>query len=425
MMLPEMTDSAGARAFRRFARGALVGLALAGLAACGGGGGKATTTPEATPAPAPTRTPAPAPAPGTTPRPPEMTITPPAAEEPDTIEDAVAITVGKAVSGTLSSPTDVDFFRLPLAEPGTATFWTTGEADTVVTLLDEEGNDLSASAAGGGGASTLALAAYSLAPSSEDRVRVTTALDDVYARVKGREEGRTGNYNLHNEFEEDLPPRILMAFSNVAVQAGGSPVRVDLSRFFVDPEGGNLTFGTRLPEVQVGPVSLGLSISGSILEITSPANMRAGPVSITVTASDPLGLVTVQVLSVTVQPGGNAATDPNDCMAVSVRRISEDHCRAVNDGRGGGLYVARFTNSCTEGIDIRYEWSKYSDRLPRRSIGGLFASAGGTTKTSTGCISGTQPSIRACASLESSDTNRCYRSGSDAHHETYSFEEEG
>ena len=200
MMLPEMTDSAVARAFRRFARGAVVGLALAGLAACGGGGGKATTTPEATPQPAPTRTPAPTPAPGTTPRPPEMTITPPADEEPDTIEDAVAITAGKAVSGTLSSPTDVDFFRLPLAEPGTATFWTTGEADTVVTLLDEEGDDLSA------------------ATTSEDRVRVTTALDDVYARVTGREDGRTGNYNLHNEFEpEEEQP------GNGAGGGGGTP----------------------------------------------------------------------------------------------------------------------------------------------------------------------------------------------------------
>ena len=38
MLLPEMTSSARvARAFQRFARGAVVGLALGGLAACGGG----------------------------------------------------------------------------------------------------------------------------------------------------------------------------------------------------------------------------------------------------------------------------------------------------------------------------------------------------------------------------------------------------
>ena len=46
MMLPEMTSSAHvARAFQRFARGVVVGLALAGLAACGGGGSSKPATP--------------------------------------------------------------------------------------------------------------------------------------------------------------------------------------------------------------------------------------------------------------------------------------------------------------------------------------------------------------------------------------------
>ena len=46
MMLPEMTSSARmARAFQRLARGAVVGLALGGLAACGGGGSSKPATP--------------------------------------------------------------------------------------------------------------------------------------------------------------------------------------------------------------------------------------------------------------------------------------------------------------------------------------------------------------------------------------------
>ena len=66
MLLREMTSSAFAPSFKRFARCAVAGLALAGLAACGGGG---SSTPAAT---APT-TPTPDPTPST---PPEIPVTP-------------------------------------------------------------------------------------------------------------------------------------------------------------------------------------------------------------------------------------------------------------------------------------------------------------------------------------------------------------
>ena len=69
MLLREMTSSAFAHSFKRIARLAVAGLALAGLAACGGGG---SSTPAAT-TPTPTPDPTPAPAPST---PPEIPITP-------------------------------------------------------------------------------------------------------------------------------------------------------------------------------------------------------------------------------------------------------------------------------------------------------------------------------------------------------------
>ena len=411
MMLPEMTDSAVARAFRRFARGAVVGLALTGLAACGGGGGKATTTPEATPAPAPTRTPAPTPAPEATPRPPEMTITPPDDEEPDTIEDAVAITAGKAVSGTLSSPTDVDFFRLSLAEPGTATFWTTGEADTVVTLLDEEGDDLSA------------------ATTSEDRVRVTTALDDVYARVKGRVDGRTGNYNLHNEFAAVPLPTIRRPFpSNFLLQTGNEPAdENELGGLSLYPyfSGGGLTFDARVPAPPAGQVGLGVRVRDGSLELKSPANMSPGRVPITVTATNSAGLTVSQVLTVMV-------IDPNDCVTVSGRRYDEDSCAISNSENGGGWkYQASFpnTSSCTESVSVTRIWSKFADFLQNdRPTRGLVLS--GQT-TSTGCLTGTPPTLRYCVYVNRSAryfdfrnrARRCSWSGSDANFETYSFEQ--
>ena len=70
MLLREMTSSAFAHSFKRFARLAVVGLALAGLAGCpGGGGGPPTPTP--TPTPPPT----------------EMKIEPAARVSPDTLND--------------------------------------------------------------------------------------------------------------------------------------------------------------------------------------------------------------------------------------------------------------------------------------------------------------------------------------------------
>ena len=88
MLLREMTSSALAHSFKRFAQCAVAGLALAGLAACGGGG---SSTPAAT---APT-TPTPStPTPST---PPEIPITPASAARAciDPPEDDGSISCGE------------------------------------------------------------------------------------------------------------------------------------------------------------------------------------------------------------------------------------------------------------------------------------------------------------------------------------------
>ena len=289
MLLREMTSSAFAHSFKRFAQLAVAGLALAGLAACGGGG---SSTPAATAPTTPTPTP-------------DIPITPAPSDHPNTLAAAVVVAAGATVEGSIDPADDVDFFKLQLTDPGTVTFWTTGEADTVITLLDGDGNDLSAAAGSvssrpaGGGAGLVAAAADTA--NSAGRVSVTTGLDEVVARVSGREDGNTGDYALRNKFDGNLAPRVLEALAPVTVKAGSS-ITVDLSGAFEDPEGGALTFGYRFGAGQVGPVSLGVTISGSVMNITSPAAMQPGPVSITVSASDPFGLAEVQVLSVTVTP---------------------------------------------------------------------------------------------------------------------------
>ena len=410
MLLREMTSSAFAHSFKRFAQLAVAGLALAGLAACGGGG---SSTPAAT----------------TPTTPPEIPITRAPGDHPNTLATAVVVAAGATVEGSIDSPDDVDFFKVELTDPGTVTFWTTGEADTAITLFDEDGNDLSAAAGSassgtaGGGAGLVAAAADTA--NSAGRVSVTTGLDEVFARVSGRSGGSTGDYTLHNEVAENLAPRVLGALAPATLKAGSSTT-VDLSGAFEDPEGGALTFSTSFGAGQVGPVSLGVTISGSVMNITSPAAMQPGPVSITVTASDPFGLVKVQVLSVTVTPGENNppdGSDPAGCIGVEGRRFNEFVCQTANEGRGGWMYSARFTNSCLERVDVAYEFSKSSDDRPTPDTGATSVSAGGTNSShGTGCISGSPPTLRVCVDRTGS-FDRCYGSGSDANFRSYSLEE--
>ncbi len=148
-----MTD----RIARMFPIAALCIVSAVALAACGGGGGK-----KAAP----------------TPTPDEMQVMP-AVDHPDTLGEALAIAAGQTVDGRIDSAGDRDFFRLPLTEASTVTFWTSGEADTLVALLDGEGNDLAAD--------------------TDGRASVETELSNVYARVRGGPNGGTGGYRLHNE----------------------------------------------------------------------------------------------------------------------------------------------------------------------------------------------------------------------------------
>ncbi len=148
-----MTD----RIARMFPIAALCVFSAVALAACGGGGGKKA-------APTPTDD--------------QMRVMP-AVDHPDTLGEALAIEAGQAIDGRIDSAGDRDFFRLPLTEASRVTFWTSGEADTLVALLDGEGNDLAAD--------------------TDGRASVETELSNVYARVRGGPDGGTGGYRLHNE----------------------------------------------------------------------------------------------------------------------------------------------------------------------------------------------------------------------------------
>ena len=391
MLLREMTSSALAHSFKRFAQCAVAGLALAGLAACGGGGGGSSTPAATTPT-----------------TPPEIPITPAPGDHPNTLAAAVVVAAGATVEGSIDSPDDVDYFKVELTGPGTVTFWTTGEADTAITLFDEDGNDLSAAAGSvssgtaGGGAGLVAAAADTA--NSAGRVSVMTGLDEVFARVSGRSGGSTGDYSLHNEVAENLAPRVLGAIAPATVKAGGATIETDLSGAFEDPEGGTLTFSVSFGAGQVGPVSLGVTFSGSLMRITSPAAMQPGPVSITVTASDPFGLVAVQVVSVTVQPADSAGgtTDLNMCVDPEFER-REGACASLDD------FAAVMTNSCSIGISVRYGWLAEDFDHRRYNEGSVFYIRPGATARVLELCESSRPPFRFCVqSSRGEDSRRCY-----------------
>ena len=122
MLLREMTSSALAHSFKRFARCAVAGLALAGLTACGGGGGGGSASP------APTT--------------PEITITPvdPEAVPTEMFDAATDVVADTPVDGELESADDVKYYRLEVAERSEFEFTLDAEAGIEITILDSDGS---------------------------------------------------------------------------------------------------------------------------------------------------------------------------------------------------------------------------------------------------------------------------------------------
>ena len=325
-------------------------------------------------------------------------------DHPDTLAAAVTVAHGQTVHGSIDSPNDIDFFKVRLTEPSTVSFWTTGVADTVITLRDGNGNALPTVSASNAGDADIAY-------NSGGRVTVLTPLEQVYADIRGRPGGRTGSYALHNEVvaqvRDNLRPIIVRRILPITLKAGAS-TSVDFAGAFRDPEGAALTYTANITS-RIGPISLGLTVSGTALRITAPGNMPTGPVTIAITASDPLGLLVTQILTVTIQPGSNPeppGDGPDGCVTVRVYPFNEGACQ-VTDG-GGYEYGIRFTNSCSYTVRLRFHWNPWSKESSGWSGGATSVRGNGTnTGHSTQCLDN-EPRARICAYTD--DSSRCYGS---------------
>ena len=207
-MLRERTDPAFARAFKRIAQLALLGIALAGLTSCGGGGSSTPKT--ATPAETPT------------PTPPEIRITPTPTDLPPPTEAELAaatiITPGETITGTLESADDVKYYRLEVVEDSSFEFTLDAEAGFEVAILDGIGNVL-----------TTAKTA------SEAKASISAKKGHVYTRVtRDTSLGRGFNsYELKAKLLDDvgslLPVRFKKGLPRITIPLPNGSVTIDLT----------------------------------------------------------------------------------------------------------------------------------------------------------------------------------------------------
>ena len=269
-MLREMTDSAFAHSFKRFARLAVVGFALVGLTACGGGGG------------------------GTTPTTPEITITPTPAPTEAELEAATVISAGETVTGTLESADDVKYYELDVAETSLIELTIDAEAGTEIALLDSSGGAVLGTAV----------------TASEGILRHVVTKGKYYVRV------------LHKKLKkanQSTPFRLLNKVTKITAVAGtvinvlrgelkgtiplgpNAAITFDLTETFSSPDDQPLTFkfGGSL-----GPWSA--TIEKEVLRLT-PNDAQPGPITLTVTATHPdvanIPKASVPLRVILVRPG--------------------------------------------------------------------------------------------------------------------------
>ncbi len=127
--------------------------------------------------------------------------------------------------------------------------------------------------------------------------------------------------------------------------AGASSTRVNVARYFTDPDGDTLTYSARSSALSV----VSASTSGSTVTL-SPSG--SGSATVAVTAQDPGGLTATQRISVTVSGGGGGSAcrvgqllNPGDYCTVDIPgvNVGTNRFEVRSDGRGC------FGNICSSG----------------------------------------------------------------------------
>ncbi len=121
----------------------------------------------------------------------------------------------------------------------------------------------------------------------------------------------TQNIAVTVEPPENQPPQAVDTIAAQVLTEGGSPVTVDVSGAFRDPDGDALSYAAESSDGLVATAT----VSGSEVTIRP---VSAGSATVTVTATDPGGLKATQNIAVTVEPPENQPPQAVDTIAAQV-----------------------------------------------------------------------------------------------------------
>ena len=196
----------------------------------------------------------------------------------------------------------MDYFRIQVARTGTLVVWTSGEVATELELLDTDGNPLPPSEhtskrGASGAVDEVGVKSVTIVPNIASREVDLRRGDIAIARVRGK--GPVGGFTFKSKLIIPGETNILRPFpTGAALSVGGGGYTVDLSTYF-SPSDHALKYSATVHQPVPGvPLRLGITFSGSVMNILAAEDGPAysGPVRITVHVSDPFGLFAVQVL---------------------------------------------------------------------------------------------------------------------------------
>ena len=315
MPLREMTDFAFTRACKRIAQLTLVGIALAGLTACGGGGSSTpkTSTPAETP----------------TPTPPEIPITPTPTDLPPPteaeLEAAAVITAEEAVTASLESADDVKYYRLDVAERRTIEFTLDADEGIEIAILDSTGSVI-----------TTAVTA------SEATTRVQAPQGSLYVRVRDKlkkgwralDENR-GTKAIRFVVKQlgvlENIYNIIRRIPRVNLTIGGVGFIIDLRDYVRVSDGRTVTWS-----VEAVSKGIGATLEGSKVTLQASGEAVSGGFIWKLTGYDPIaGVISYEVFEGTVARRLPTLSD------VPCTRVVETTCIHDETIALGGTYTSR------------------------------------------------------------------------------------
>ena len=211
----------------------------------------------------------------------ESTASPP--DHPDTPADATPITLDTPFTGRIDSPTDVDYFRLPIDKPGKLIIRTTGGANPDIAVFDADGVEIPG---------TPGSWVVSITPA------ILSIRLFVYIRFSSGNPGQDYSGNVTFESNPAQSWGAVGAIPDQKLARRSTTGIVLLSQYFSYPRPTDLRFSAMSADPGLVNILFGAPGAHSFGLFS---HSRLGSTSVTVTAVDPNGQTATQTFTVTVE----------------------------------------------------------------------------------------------------------------------------